>query len=48
MEGRIIDAVDLGDELGDRSIRPSVFEEYVGQNRVKENLRIFVRGSSAT
>ncbi len=39
---RIIDPVQDDVESAEQSLRPSDFGEYVGQARVKENLRIFV------
>ena len=45
MEGRIIDAVDLEGPGTDQGLRPTEFDEYIGQARVKENLRIFVEAA---
>ncbi len=45
MDGRIIDAVDLDGPGHDQSLRPIDFDQYVGQTRVKENLRIFVEAA---
>lgn len=45
MEGRIIDAVDLDGPHQEQGLRPADFDEYVGQARVKENLRIFVEAA---
>ena len=42
---RIIDAVDIEGPLSKIGLRPSRFDEYVGQSRVKENLRIFVEAA---
>ena len=45
MEERIIDAVEIEGAPSDQGLRPSDFDEYVGQQRVKENLRIFVEAA---
>ena len=45
MEGRIIDAVELEGPGTDQGLRPTEFDEYIGQARVKENLRIFVEAA---
>src|SRR5688572_441673 len=44
MEQRIVDAVsEPGEE--EAGLRPTTFADYVGQTRVKENLRIFVEAA---
>jgi len=45
MEGRIVDAVELEGAGSDQGLRPADFDEYIGQARVKENLRIFVEAA---
>ena len=45
MENRIVDAIEFEEPGGDVSLRPAAFEEYIGQGRVKENLRIFVEAA---
>ena len=43
---RLVEAsADAGEVRGEGGLRPGQFEEYVGQTRVKENLRIFVRAA---
>jgi holliday junction DNA helicase RuvB len=45
MDERIIDAVELDGPGHDTGLRPGDFDEYIGQARVKENLRIFVEAA---
>jgi Holliday junction DNA helicase RuvB len=45
MEERIIDAIEIDGSPSDQGLRPADFDEYVGQERVKENLRIFVEAA---
>ena len=45
-EERIMDPSELTAAVPDTGLRPSDFSEYVGQSRVKENLRIFVQAAS--
>ncbi len=41
-----LDAVEQGDEQAfDRSLRPTRFDDFVGQDRIKDNLRIFVEAA---
>jgi len=43
---RLVEAsADAAEVRGEGGLRPGQFEEYVGQTRVKENLRIFVRAA---
>jgi Holliday junction DNA helicase RuvB len=43
---RAIDAVPLGDDAQfDRTLRPKTFDDYIGQTRHKENLRVFVQAA---
>ena len=42
---RIIDAVEIDGPASDTGLRPSRFDEYIGQSRVKENLKIFVEAA---
>jgi len=43
MEERLITAEDAGDDSSfDLSLRPKVLTEYVGQSKVKENLKVFI------
>ena len=46
MEERLITAEDTGDDSSfDLSLRPKILTEYVGQNKVKENLKVFIRAA---
>ena len=45
MEERIIDAQEKVEDLFEKSIRPQSLEEYVGQQEIKENLRIFIKAA---
>lgn len=40
---RVVDAADL--EPIDPALRPKRFEEYIGQDRIKDNLRVYVRAA---
>ncbi|MEM1010446.1 MAG: Holliday junction branch migration DNA helicase RuvB, partial [Myxococcota bacterium] len=33
------------DRVFDRTLRPTTFEEYIGQNELKENLQVFVQAA---
>jgi Holliday junction DNA helicase RuvB len=45
-EPRALDATAQGDDSGyDRTLRPKTFDEYVGQSKHKENLRVFVEAA---
>jgi holliday junction DNA helicase RuvB len=46
MDDRIIGPEKAVDDLGlDQALRPSSFDEYVGQDRVKDNLKVFIRAA---
>ena len=46
MEERLITAEDTGDDGSfDLSLRPKVLTEYVGQSKVKENLKVFIKAA---
>jgi Holliday junction DNA helicase RuvB len=46
MEKRIIDPVPQSDEvLGEVSLRPQTLDEYVGQDVIKRNLRVFIEAA---
>jgi len=46
MEDRIIAPEEnINDANLDQALRPSTFEEYVGQERVKENLKVFIQAA---
>ena len=45
-ETRAIDAAPQGDDLRfDRALRPRTFDDYIGQTKHKENLRVFVQAA---
>ena len=45
MENRIVDSIEIEDAGAEYGLRPADFDEYIGQERVKENLRIFVEAA---
>ncbi len=45
MGERIIDANEKKEDSFDLNIRPSSLDEYVGQQEIKENLRVFIKAS---
>lgn len=45
MEDRIIDAEEKTEDIFERNIRPQSLEEYVGQQEIKENLRVFIKAA---
>jgi len=42
MDDRLIDANIKTEDIFDKSIRPESLDEYVGQEKIKENLRVFI------
>ena len=42
---RLIDANIKNEDLFDKSIRPENLDEYVGQDKIKENLRVFIKAA---
>lgn len=42
---RIIDAEEKEEDIFEQNIRPENLDEYVGQNEIKENLRVFIKAS---
>ena len=46
MENRIVDSIEIEDAGAEYGLRLADFDEYIGQERVKENLRIFVESCS--
>lgn len=44
-EERIITCEAIDDDLDEQSLRPRSLKEYIGQNRVKENLSIFIEAT---
>lgn len=45
MDDRIIDANIKTEDIFDKSIRPESLDEYVGQEKIKENLRVFIEAA---
>lgn len=46
VRGRAVDPVLSEEDLGiDRALRPKMLDEYIGQSRVKENLRVLIEAS---
>ena len=46
MDERLLSSLDTVDELGmEATLRPRRLEEYVGQERTRENLRIFIQAA---
>lgn len=48
MENRIIEPEQNADDrVYEKSLRPLRFEDFIGQNRIKENLRVFIQAARA-
>jgi len=47
MNDRLIDAIATGDDESDKSLRPLTLDEFIGQEQVRSNLRVFVTAASA-
>jgi len=47
MNDRLIDAIATGDDESDKSLRPLTLDEFIGQQQVRSNLRVFVTAASA-
>lgn len=45
MEERIVSAVEKEEDGFEKNIRPQSLDEYVGQNEIKENLRVFIKAA---
>lgn len=45
MEERIIDANTSIEDIFDKSIRPTTLDEYVGQDKIKHNLKVFIEAA---
>lgn len=45
MEERIIDQEEKQEDLFDKNIRPESLDEYVGQSKIKENLKVFIEAA---
>jgi len=42
---RIVSPDWIGEELDEKNIRPSTLEEYIGQDKVKDNLKVFIEAA---
>ncbi len=45
MEERIIDGEELTTDIFEENLRPQALDEYIGQEEIKENLRIFIEAA---
>ena len=45
MENRIFDNTEREEDIFEKNIRPESLDEYVGQNEIKENLRVFIKAA---
>lgn len=45
MEDRIFDNNEREEDIFEKNIRPEYLDEYVGQNEIKENLRVFIKAA---
>ena len=45
MNDRIIDSNEKEEDVFEKSIRPQNLEEYVGQQQIKENLKVFIEAA---
>ena len=45
MEERVITTEELPSDSFEETLRPQVLDEYIGQNEVKENIRVFVEAA---
>ena len=45
MQERVITNHELEEDSFEKSIRPDSFDEYIGQNDVKENIKVFVKAA---
>ena len=45
MENRIFDGNEREEDVFEKNIRPEYLDEYVGQNEIKENLRVFIKAA---
>ena len=45
MEDRIINAIKCTEDIFEKNIRPQSLDEYVGQQEIKDNLRVFIKAS---
>lgn len=46
-ENRIVDTAEIPDDAfeGDNPLRPKTFDDYIGQQKVKENLRVYIEAA---
>lgn len=44
-DDRLISAYELEDDIAETSLRPKKLEDYIGQNKVKENLSVFIKAA---
>ncbi len=45
MDERIITPEEIEGDIFESSIRPESLDEYIGQEEIKENLRVFIEGA---
>ena len=45
MDERIVTNHEVGSDTFEKNIRPDSFDEYIGQNDVKENIKVFVKAA---
>ncbi len=45
MDKRIVSSEESAEDIFEKSIRPEVLDEYVGQTEIKENLRVFIKAA---
>ena len=44
-ESRILSTSETGDDTGEISLRPKTLDDYVGQQKAKENLRVYIEAA---
>lgn len=47
MSDRLIDALSTGDDESEKSLRPLILDDFIGQEQVRANLRVFITAASA-
>ncbi len=47
MNDRLVDAIATGDDDSDKSLRPLTLDDFIGQELVRSNLRVFVTAASS-
>jgi holliday junction DNA helicase RuvB len=47
MNDRLIDAISTGDDESEKSLRPLTLDDFIGQQQVRSNLRVFVTAASS-